>query len=148
MSSHDSIIKEINEYLDYLATRNEPWVAKWIANSVCQKHMAALSKQHDSADFWMHCGYDTCRKLTTKCINKRAGVGEEIRGQMTLPGHNHLQAYYIVPRDGVEVGVPLSQLSDDEIELKALSYESMATGCIEHADELRRYAKGRSLATA
>ena len=65
-----------------------------------------------------------------------------------LPGFAHLQAYYIVEREGDEVGVPVYDLTDLELEQKADLYSSMGTGCLAHADELRRFKRARRQSTA
>jgi hypothetical protein len=63
--------------------------------------------------------------------------------QAELPGFARLLPAYIVVREEVETIVVLPQMSDEELEAKAREYEAMAEGCLEHAGELRRYARER-----
>jgi hypothetical protein len=68
---------------------------------------------------------------------------KNLRGQAQLPGFARLLPAYIVIRNDVEMIVVTPQLTDAEIETKALEYEAMAEGCLLHAGELRRYALER-----
>lgn len=71
--------------------------------------------------------------------------------QPTLPGFERLLPAYIVNRPGPdgpeETIVPLALLTVRELTQKADEYQTMALGCMAHAEELRRYRdQRRSLA--
>jgi len=144
MSYHDRLNTEINAKLDALAEAQMPWVAKWIAHSICGDHEGGLSGGND-AMFWRHCGYEEVRDQVRRCINKRAGDRiEEDEAQPKLPGYEHVHAYYLVSRDGEEIAVPTADLTDDEIESRAAQYRSMGAACFAHADELDRFKRTRT----
>ena len=147
MSYHTRLLSEINTILDALAEDGRPWQASWIANEICGQHHDGLT-EGEHADFWLHCGYSDCRREVTRCINSRAGDRPERDEQYTLPGFEHLQAYYVVVRDDGEVGLPVADLTDEELEGKASLYRAMGAACFRHADELDRYRKLRSEAQA
>jgi hypothetical protein len=145
--SDDRLIAEINEYLDNAMKRGEPWIARWVAHGIVQSHRAGLADNEDAA-FFERTSYANVRETVRKVINKRAGTNPEQtadQGQIVLPGfeRDHLQDYYVVKRDGDEIGVPVTQLTDQELEQKAALYRSMGQACYAHADEIDRFRHWR-----
>jgi len=146
-SYQEKLVAEINERLDGLVVIGETWHARWIAHAICQNHVEGLV-DGDDADFWRHAGYQTVREMVTKTINRRAGdkahMGAVSR-QIVLPGfeRNHLQDYYLVIRDGDDVGLPVTSLTDQELMGKARRYRTMGATCYEHADEIDRFRQWR-----
>jgi hypothetical protein len=147
MSYHDKLIAEINAKLDELATEKTAWRAQWIAQAICSEHSTGLAGTPD-ADFWRHCGYVECRDEVRRCINRRAGDDKPASDdrQLHLPGYERLQLYYVVTRDGDDVGVPVEELTDQELEAKAATYRSMGAACYRHADEIDRFKRLRRVA--
>ena len=139
MSYDQRLKQEINQMLDRLAKRSSIWDAKSIAHAICNNHSDALAPGEE-ADFWRHAGYRHTRETVRKIINQRAGDRpDQDDGQLKLPGYDHLHAYYIVSRNGEDVGIPVYDMTDEEIEAKAQTYRSMAAACYAHADELDRF---------
>jgi hypothetical protein len=65
-----------------------------------------------------------------------------------MDGFEHLQKAYPVERgDGREI-VPVSQLTDLELEARAAEYDRMAEGCKKHALEIREYINSRVMSAA
>lgn len=146
MSYADRLTAEINALLDQLADEGREWRAAWIAKHICDGHATGLGNGED-ADFWLHCGYSDCRREVTRCINRRAGDRPETdTGQLTLPGYDHLHAYYVVERDGEDVGVPVQDMTPPELEAKVRHYRKMGAACFAHADEIERFMESRSAA--
>lgn len=148
MSSYqEKLVSEINERLDDLTVSGQTWQARWIAHAICQHHADGLVDGND-ADFWRHTGYQSVREMVTKTINKRAGDkahSDALPRQIVLPGfeRNHLHDYYLVTRDGDDVGLPVTALTDRELSDKARRYRSMGAACYEHADEIDRFRQWR-----
>lgn len=142
MSYHEQLDAEINTRLDELIHAELPLQASWITHEICDDHMIGLAR-NEHAEFWRHGGYKTCRDMVRRCINKRAGMPDEMEKQPTLPGFEHLQTYYIVTRGDDQLGIHRDQLSDDELDAKAAEYENMGAACISHARELRRFKNWR-----
>lgn len=141
-SYHKKLISDINKQLDDLAEKGSPWIASWVTNAICKGHKKGLNKGKHK-DFWEYNGYQYTRSLVTQAINKRAGdnVDRTAPKQIDLPGFDreHLQDYYIVKRDGNEVGMPVTHMTPEEREEKAQMYISMGKACIKHGLELRRF---------
>ncbi len=55
--------------------------------------------------------------------------------------------YYVVERDGEEVGYPVHDCTDEELEAKRLQYRTMGFACFAHADEIERYQRSRRQST-
>lgn len=143
MSYENVLIAEVHSILDRLSTNSDAWHASWIAHAICNDHKDGLSDDGDT-EFWRHCTYAKVRDTVRRCINKRAGDNiESEERQATLPGFEHLHAYYVVKRGEEEVGLPVHDLTDDEIEGKAGLYRRMGATCFAHADELDRYKRRR-----
>ncbi len=149
MSAYEKIIIEINATLDALAERREAWVAPWVAKAICAEHERALLGDQDDDDraFWETTGYAYTRKMVTECINKRTqGDSRDARQQLALPGftRTHLQDYYLVERDGIDQGICVLDLTDDEIDEKVRMHRKQAAASYAHADELERFKSWRS----
>lgn len=143
MSYHNQLREEIHRHLDSLASEGRPWVATWIANSICNNHDAGLTGNED-ADFWRHCGYQETREQVRACINARAGDRPQPKSeQLRFAGWNHLQAYYLVDREEPGTGVPVQDMTDEELEKKAVEYRTMGATCFAHADELDQFRRDR-----
>lgn len=139
---------EIHAKLDELAERGDTWNAQWVAHAICSEHAEGVVEDDDHCFFWRHCGYEKTRDEVRRAINKRAGDKEQGNDdpQLRLPGYDHLQAYYIIRREGEDVGIPVTQLTDEELRGKADLYRAMAESCYAHADELDRFRRLRSAA--
>jgi hypothetical protein len=149
-SYHNRVIAEIETKLDARAEAGEPLVAKWISNEICNDHRGILPDSSES-DFWLWTGYQYVRELVRKQINKRAGdrpAEKPERQQFVFPGfdRDHLQDYYMVEREGDEIGVPVIDLTDEELDRKASHYRAMGATCYAHADEIQRFKQYRSAA--
>ena len=143
MSYSDRLKAEINGELNALERRREPLVARWVTHAVCNAHTSALM-QNEHSDFWTYCTYEMVRNEVRRCINKRAGDRPELREpELVFPGFEHVQRYYVVPRDGQEIGVPALEMTDAEVDAKAALYRTMGTACYAHADELDRFKAWR-----
>lgn len=143
MSYERILHDEINSELNRLQAAGQRWVANWIAQAIVLRHESELTPE---ADFWRHTGYASVRETVRRVINARAGDKAERAAddrQIPLPGYHHLQAYYLVKRRGKDVGVPIADMSDAELDAKAARYEAMSVACRDHADELREFKKAR-----
>ena len=145
-SYYDRVTGEINARLDRLAEDNEPWIASWITTAICNDHSDGL-RDGEEAHFWRWGAAQCVRDLVRKQINARAGDSLEHKeqDQFTLAGfeRTHLQRYYMVERNGKEQGVPVTLLTDPEIDAKAMQYRAMGAGCYAHAHELERFKRWR-----
>ena len=141
---------KINAKLSALEDQGMPWHATWIAHAICHDHEDGLS-DHEDSDFWKWGGYKSTRDLTRRCVNERASIdraGDKKEAQPNLPGFDHLQQYYMVDRNGDELGVPIFQMTDAEVEAKSAQLRTMGEACFAHADELMRFKDWRRLHTA
>ena len=147
MSYETALNAEIDKELDRLEGLKQDWRIGFVTQAVCTKHAEGL-KDGDHKDFWLHCGYDKTRAAVTKRINKRAGdkPEEQAAAQPRLPGYDHVHTYYVVRRNGDDVGVHIDLLTDEEIDLKTNRIREMGQTCFEHADELQRYKRERKAA--
>jgi len=137
---------EIDAALDRIQTEGGQMVPAWITQEICAAHADALAPGEDH--FWRHCGYALTRDAVRRRINARAGErsATDIGQAPLLPGFTHLQRYYVVKRKGVgDVGVPIDQLTDKEVEGKIALYERFSLASLAHAEELREFKKVRRL---
>jgi hypothetical protein len=80
----------------------------------------------------------TSRRVIGKLESANPG-----QSAFTMEGYEHLQMAYPLKRKGELVLVPVEQADDEELEGRALEYESMAEGALAHAAEIRRYIELR-----
>ena len=146
MSYSDQLRQEIESVLDALAAERRSWNAAWITTAICSEHEAGLAADDgEDIEFWRYGGQTTCREMVRRCINRRAGEKPEPQEtQFILPGFEHLQTYYVVKREGEDLGVSVFDLTAMEIKEKANVYRKMGAGCFAHADELLRFLAQRA----
>ena len=132
--------EDINTILDRLADDGSEWRAAWVAKEICDDHAEGLT-DHDDSTFWLHCGYSDCRREVTRCINRRAGdtPKDGDPAQIVLPGYEHLHRYYVIERDGEDVGVSVNEMTFEEFEAKRSLFRAMGRAMFAHADELGRF---------
>ena len=145
VSYQDKLTREINKTLDDWEEEKRNLVASWITAEICNKHCPGLAVDlTEDREFWHFGGYANTRDEVRRCINERTGDKPKKDKQRWLPGFEHLQSYYMVTRDGDDIGVPTPDLSDDELRAKAIFYRNMGDGCYAHADEIERYVVTRA----
>lgn len=149
MSYGDTLTAEIDSVIETLRLAGNRLEARWIANEICSRHMAGLTDGED-ADFWRFCGYMECREQVRRRISRIEGKDalERVAQQHLLPGFEHLQSYYVVKRDGEDIGVPVGDMTDDELAAKATTYRAMGKACFAHAREIDRFLEMRAAAVA
>jgi hypothetical protein len=134
---------KVESVLDRLVAEDRPLVKPWITQEICARHRDGLAANAD-ADFWQFAAYAHVGEIVRKAINRRAGVREtKAANQGVLPGFVHLQAYYMVERDGMEQGIPVHSMSDEELQAKEDMFKAFGSTCIAHARELARYRNDR-----
>ena len=143
MSYRTQLINEINTVLDRLRDEKRIWNASLITQSICEEHSDELQGE---AHFSRYNIYNNVRKEVRETINKRAGDRPTERNpQLTLPGFEYVQEYYMVNRNGDDVGVSAYDLTDQEIEEKVALYRKMGDSCHAHADDLTRFKDRRNM---
>lgn len=133
---------EIAKKIEWLKCNNGSTLhPDWITGAVLSDHQDIHGADRD---FYACCTRLEVRNETRRQLNRyRAKAEAEPDEQLTLEGFNRLQEYYLVDRDETQVAVRIDNLSDEEIDAKAVEYESMGRGCFEHAQELYRYKELR-----
>ena len=101
----------------------------------------------EDADFYIACGVDFIKNAVKRVIGEFKPKPDQ-NAQIIMPGFDHLQKAYTVMRDEQVTLVPVTMLTDPELEARAQEYEAMAAGCTAHADEIRTFIMGRDRASA
>lgn len=131
---------EVEAAINERLSRREVAPASWITQAVVAAHPGIAG---DDAPFYVLCAYEHVRDTVREVLRKIKKDETEQDQQNTLPGFKHLQKRYLVTRDEDQVVVAIESMTHDEIEAKCAELETMATGCMAHARELRRYASDR-----
>lgn len=142
--SDDSIYREIREAIDARIASGEVITRDSLTHDIVR----GKSKiEGEDIEFYRVCAFKFVADLVRKCIGK-FDARPETDPQLVLDGFEHLQKAYTVQRGGQTVLVPIDQLTDIEIELRAQDYEKMAKGCLAHSRELRSYKRNRTTGEA
>ena len=138
--SESNIYSDIRKYIADKIARNETIEVPWLAQEI----LASKSDiEGDDAEFYRDCTLLQLREMVKRCVGKyEAKVRTD--EQLVLKGFEHLQIAYPVERGGKNQLVPVEQLSDRELELRAQEYDRMALGCRAHAKEIRDYIAARA----
>lgn len=137
-------IKTIKADIEKLVTdkidSGQPVAMAWLTQEVLNAH-ADIHGQ--DVDFYLVCARYYVSDQVKRHIKKfepSAGVAEE---QLVMEGFDHLQKAYPVERGSERVIMPISKMTNEELEARAAEYDIMAQGCIAHAEEIRRYIDER-----
>lgn len=140
MYSIKDLESDIAQAAEALVTNGET-PKTWVVQSVLRAHSDVQGKDADMA---ICCMQETVASRVNKYFSK-IKASEEERPQIPLPGFERLQRRYVITRNDEQTIVSVYHMTDEELELKAQEMESMAEGCMQHADELRRFKEKRSI---
>lgn len=111
----------------------------WLIQAVLKKHQRI---EGPDAEMAFACMRETVANRVNKYFS--ALKANQINDpQLPLPGFKRLQQRYVITRRGQQAIVAIHNMTDAEIEAKAIEMDMMAEGCREHARELRRYIRRR-----
>jgi len=94
------------------------------------------------SDFYLACAAEFVRQTASKVIGKYRPQ-KTTSPQVAMKGFDHLQRAYPVVRSTRQMLVPIAMLSDEELLARATELDAMATGCTDHATEIRNYVRLR-----
>jgi len=98
----------------------------------------------DGSDFHFICADYYAWRVVKKAIGKYDISTEGLSGnQPNLDGFEHMQAGYTMKRGKKISLIPVSLLSDEELDERADVYETLSSGLLQHAKELRDFVKLR-----
>lgn len=143
MISQKQLEEEITQIIEDAAASGQVLPVSWLIQSVLKNW---ASPGGDDADRWSLCAQEHVRATVRRVSNRYMfGSGEAIGGdtQPVLEGFDRIQRAYFVKHDGERCLVPTDQLAQDEDEAKIQELKAMASGCEQHAEELRRYLECR-----
>jgi len=148
MSYESKLKAEINTSLVQLHANQRDIIPQFVASQIVHDHKRGLPAG-ENGDFWLHCGYSKTREMVTRCINRCFGGSRSNNGKSAaLPGFDHLQSYYVVRRNGLEIGLPIDRLTESELAAKAKQHRSNGLTNLAHASELERYVSIRDQSEA
>lgn len=134
-----SVYREVREFIAAKIARGEIVSVDWLTHEIVANKRGISG---DDVEFYRVCAFTHVRDVVKRCVGKYdAKPATDV--QLVLDGFEHLQVAYTVERRGENVLVPVDQLTDCEIEGRAVEYEKMAKGCLAHAKELRSYGINR-----
>lgn len=153
---HAQVHADIDAALDAQETRKAKFQPQWIAHEICRAHCEGLLDEptNPHVRFWVYTGYTLTRRFVTECINRRlnpvlpADQAATVRHTQPLLPYDgfpreYLQNYYVVRRDGGDVGVPTRDLTDAELDDKVDLFMGQMRQLSAHANELVRYKEWR-----
>ena len=127
--------KEVEALIVSRIEKKEPSPTGWVTHTIVGNHREI---EGADKDWYLLNAYENVRNTALRVARRYKG-GPETQQEMQFPGYTRLQRAYTVERDGESAIIPTEQLSHEEIKAKIAELEAMAAGCIEHAEELRRY---------
>lgn len=137
MSYQKVLIGEISSIIDDLMQDKIVIDPRSIASMVCSNNDEELV---DEAPFSTHNNYKNVRREVRNVMAKKLLIREDnFDSQLTIEGTKYVQKYYSVNRDGEQLGVPVDQLTKEEVRMKADTLKKMGRACLRHATELENY---------
>jgi Rps23 Pro-64 3,4-dihydroxylase Tpa1-like proline 4-hydroxylase len=135
------LTREIAEVMEGLIAQRARMNRDWIVQMILARHDDVAG---EDAEFYRCASRKTVEAQVRQQIN-RFDVRAELTPdrQMVLDGFERLQRYYAFEERGVQVAVPVEDMSDAQLEAKEVELMAMGAGCYQHADEIRRYRDQR-----
>lgn len=135
---HQQIVDEVNAHLDTWVREKRIVNPDWLTKFIVDRHP---NIQGADVSWYQICAYGHVRDTVRQCVGRFKSKPEDVLAPTTglLPGFDYLNQSYLIPRDGEQMIVPIHEMTDAELEVKAREYERMSEGCVRHAAELRRY---------
>lgn len=132
---------EITDFIQGLLEQKQPVQTDWVVHGILQRHQQITG---DDAPWFLTHGYRSTRAMV-RAVLRKFGLLTELPEdtQRVLPGWDHLQQYYPIKRNETSQIVPIEQMSNEELLVKAEEYRAMGRGCFEHAKELDKYREAR-----
>lgn len=135
--------REVETVISRLIREEKPLIPQEITKTVCDLHKLGLA-QNEHASFWEGAAIAHICDVVRKRITRRAfDVSSEPPPQLELIERERLHSYYVVRRQGRDVGLPLSQLTNLELDAKIAKIRQMGITCQAHADDLELYKTSR-----
>lgn len=130
MYVHADLVKEVKGEIEVLRSPDRRVLhPDWITHAIFGQHAAIKGKDKE---FFIYHAWRNLRDQVRKQLNC-------FRGEISLPGYDRVQQYYLVTRDDQQCAVHVNSLTRQELETKLLELRAMAKGCEAHEKELRRY---------
>lgn len=141
MSYKKVLVGEISSVIDQLMADKIVIDPRSVASMVCSSHNEELMEE---APFSTHNNYTNVRREVRAVMSKKLVVSEDnFNSQLTIEGTKYVQKYYSINRDGEQLGIPVDQLTKEEVKDKAAHLRKMGRACLLHATELEEYTENR-----
>lgn len=141
MSYKKLLVGEISTLIDQLIADKIIIDPRSIASMVCSSHNEELMEE---APFSTHNNYTNVRREVRMVMSKKLVVSEDnFNSQLTIEGTKYVQKYYSIIRNGEQLGVPVDQLTKEEVKDKANHLRKMGRACLLHATELEEYTENK-----
>jgi len=140
MKSVTEVTREIRRIVTDKVDAGATIRVEWLTTEIIAQKDAI---EGDDVDFYLACGVDFVKRVVKKVIGEydpQVATNE----QLVMDGFTQLQKAYTVRRNDEIMLVPIHDVTDAELELRAQEYDAMAKGCIKHAQEIRVYARSRA----
>ena len=144
MKSTTEVTREIRRIVQERIDAGAIVLVEWMTTEILSQKSEI---EGADADFYLACGADFVKKCVKRVVGEYEPK-EQTGAQLIMPGFDHLQKAYSVVRGGQIVLVPVTMLTDEEVEGRALELEAMAKGCLSHAKEMRAFVIARNQAAA
>lgn len=139
MYSLSQLTQEIRAVVDGRIRQKQIIHPDWVTQEILNRHREI---DGGDTDFYLCVGRETVRSQVRAQISRFKLAPEKalnIDRQLVLPGYEHLQLFYLIETNGVQMAVPLEQMTRSQRKAKAAELRAMGDGCHQHADELDRY---------
>jgi hypothetical protein len=146
--SKEDIVREVREAI-VSATKLRSVETGWIQQQIVSAHVVAGDI---GSDWSLQAAHIAIRAIVREALRSLSAVSdldEETSAQPFLPkvdGYKHLQPIYLLARSGKSMCVPLWDVSDAELMVKASQLRKNGLGCFAHAEEIERFLAKRDLA--
>ena len=144
MSYQKILVGEISSLIDNLIDGKIIIDPNAVTSEICNNHSKELL---NDATFSTYNNYTNVRREVRSVMSKKMDLDinslTNENSQLVIIGFECLQSYYSIKRNDSYLGVPIEEMTVEEIRQKAKSYRKMGNTCYIHADELDKYCDNK-----
>lgn len=134
----NDIFKEVDQEIRSRVDNGQIANPVWVTQAVYNSHSDITGAD---AEWHQVLSYAKVRDIVRESVSRyKVKTPDQADRQLLLgPQFEFLQVAYAVKRENEQLVIPISLMTQEEVESKAVELEKMGDGCYRHADELRRY---------
>lgn len=135
-----SIYTEVRKLISDRLAADQMVAVDQITYEIVSQHELVIGSDRD---FFLGCAHAQVKEVVKKCVAKYDSPRARADDQLVLRGYERLQVAYSIDRGNGPVLVPITLMTDAELEGRASEFVGMIDGLRVHIREIREFIASR-----